>query len=61
MDEWGAWHAQDSSLPAAYLFGCPGTLRDARISGLTLDTFNRQADKVVMANVAQLIIFPHPA
>ena len=55
VDEWGAWHAQDPSLPAGYLFGYPGTLRDALISGLTLDTFNRHADKVVMANVAQLI------
>jgi alpha-N-arabinofuranosidase len=55
VDEWGAWHTQDSSLPAGYLFGYPGTLRDALISGLTLDTFNRHADKVVMANVAQLI------
>lgn len=55
VDEWGAWHAQDPSLPAGYLFGYPGTLRDALISGLSLDTFNRHADKVVMANVAQLI------
>ena len=55
VDEWGAWHAQHPSLPAGYLFGYPGTLRDALISGLTLDTFNRHADKVVMANVAQLI------
>jgi alpha-L-arabinofuranosidase len=29
--------------------------RDALISALTLDTFNRHADKVAMANVAQLI------
>ena len=55
VDEWGAWHNQDSSLPAGYLFGYPGTIRDALISGLNLDTFNRHADKVVMANVAQLI------
>ncbi|HZS03597.1 MAG TPA: alpha-L-arabinofuranosidase C-terminal domain-containing protein [Blastocatellia bacterium] len=55
VDEWGAWHSQDASLPAGYLFGYPGALRDALISGLTLDTFNRHADKVVMANVAQLI------
>jgi alpha-N-arabinofuranosidase len=55
VDEWGAWHSQDPSLPPAYLFGYPGTLRDALISGLTLDIFNRHADKVVMANVAQLI------
>jgi len=55
VDEWGAWHSQDPSLPPGYLFGYPGTLRDALISGLTLDTFNRHADKVVMANVAQLV------
>jgi alpha-N-arabinofuranosidase len=55
VDEWGAWHAQDPSLPPGYLFGYPGTLRDALITGLSLDTFNRNADKVVMANVAQLI------
>jgi alpha-N-arabinofuranosidase len=55
VDEWGAWHAQDPSLPAGYLFGYPGTLRDALIAGLSLDTFNRHADKVVMTNVAQLI------
>ena len=46
---------QHPSLPAGYLFGYPGALRDALIAGLTLDTFNRHADKVVMANVAQLI------
>ena len=55
VDEWGAWHAQHPSLPAGYLFGYPGTLRDALIAGLSLDTFNRHADKVVMANVARLI------
>jgi alpha-L-arabinofuranosidase len=55
LDEWGAWHNQHASLPAGYLFGYPGTLRDALVAGLSLDTFNRHADKVVMANVAQLI------
>jgi alpha-N-arabinofuranosidase len=55
VDEWGAWHNQDPNMPAGYLFGYPGTMRDALISGLTLDTFNRNADKIAMANVAQLI------
>jgi alpha-N-arabinofuranosidase len=31
------------------------TLRDALVSGLTLDIFNRHADKVAMANAAQLV------
>ena len=30
-------------------------MRDALLAGLTLDTFNRHADKVAMANVAQLV------
>jgi alpha-N-arabinofuranosidase len=30
-------------------------MRDAVLAGLTLDTFNRHADKIAMANVAQLI------
>ena len=55
VDEWGAWHTQNPMLPPGYLFGYPGTMRDAVVAGLTLDTFNRHADKIVMANVAQLI------
>jgi alpha-N-arabinofuranosidase len=55
VDEWGAWHARAKEMPATYLWAYPGTLRDALISGLTLDTFNRHADKVVMANVAQTV------
>jgi len=55
VDEWGAWHLQDPSLPAGYLYGYPGTLRDALISAVNLDTFQRHADKVAMANPAQLI------
>jgi alpha-N-arabinofuranosidase len=55
VDEWGAWHLQDPSLPSGYLYGYPGTLRDALISAVNLDTFQRHADKVAMANPAQLI------
>ncbi len=55
VDEWGAWHWQDADMPAGYLYAYAGTLRDALISGLNLDTFQRHADKVVMANPAQLV------
>jgi alpha-N-arabinofuranosidase len=55
VDEWGAWHGRAKEMPATYLWAYPGTLRDALISGLTLDTFNRHADKVAMANVAQTV------
>ncbi len=30
-------------------------MRDALVAGLTLDTFHRHADKVAMANIAQLV------
>jgi len=55
VDEWGAWHNQDANVPPAYLYDYAGTLRDALISGINLDTFQRHADKVAMANPAQLI------
>ena len=42
-------------MPPGYLYGYPSTLRDALISAINLDTFQRHADKVVMANPAQLI------
>jgi alpha-N-arabinofuranosidase len=55
VDEWGAWHKTGSQLDPTHLLGQQSTMRDAVLAGLTLDTFNRHADKVVMANVAQLI------
>ena len=40
---------------AGYLYAYPSTLRDALISAVNLDTFQRHADKVAMANPAQLV------
>ena len=54
VDEWGAWH-QTADVAPGYLFGYFPTLRDALVSGITLDIFNRHADKVAMANAAQLV------
>ncbi len=55
VDEWGAWHDTDPSINPSYLWDYYPTLRDALVSGLTLDIFNRHADKVAMANAAQLV------
>jgi alpha-N-arabinofuranosidase len=44
-----------ADMPPNYLWAYPGSLRDALVAALTLDIFNRHADKIVMANVAQLI------
>jgi alpha-N-arabinofuranosidase len=55
VDEWGAWHHQTAGLDPTHLFGQQSTVRDAVVAGLTLDTFNRNADKVSLACIAQLI------
>ncbi len=55
VDEWGAWHRAGTEIDPAFLFGQTSTLRDGLVAALTLDIFNRHADKVAMANVAQLI------
>jgi alpha-N-arabinofuranosidase len=55
VDEWGAWYATGTEPFPEALIGQQNTMRDAVLAGLTLDTFNRHADKVAMAAVAQLV------
>jgi alpha-N-arabinofuranosidase len=55
VDEWGVWYAKGEEISPAYLLSQPLTLRDAMHTAVTLDIFNRHADKVAMANVAQTI------
>lgn len=55
VDEWGAWYKPGTEIVPAHQLGQQSTMRDAVLAGLTLDTFHRHADKVVMSNVAQLI------
>ncbi len=54
VDEWGVWH-ETADVAPNFLFGFFPSMRDALVSGLTLDIFNQHADKVAMANAAQLI------
>jgi alpha-N-arabinofuranosidase len=55
VDEWGSWYASGTEPFPEALIGQQNTMRDAVLAGLTLDTFNRHADKVAMAAVAQLV------
>ena len=55
VNEWGSWHPAGTEINKRHLFEQMGTLRDALVAALSLDTFNRHADKVDMANVAQLV------
>lgn len=55
VDEWGSWFRPGTELKPDHLLGQQNTMRDALVASLTLDIFNRHADKVVMANIAQLV------
>jgi alpha-N-arabinofuranosidase len=54
FDEWGAWHPVEEGKPKGGLYQ-QNTMRDACIAAITLNTFHNHADKVAMANIAQLI------
>ena len=55
VDEWGPWYKPGSEVAPAHILEQMITQRDAVMSGLTLDIFNRNPDKVTMANCAQLM------
>ena len=54
VDEWGTWHPPAEGHHPRHLWQ-QNTMRDALVAATTLDIFNRHADKVVMANIAQTI------
>ncbi|MFN8470883.1 MAG: alpha-L-arabinofuranosidase C-terminal domain-containing protein [Anaerolineae bacterium] len=54
VDEWGAWHRPTPGRNPKFLWQ-QNTLRDAMLAAISLDIFNRHADKVVMANIAQTV------
>jgi alpha-N-arabinofuranosidase len=55
VDEWGAWYGKGTQLAPEYNLSQQSTMRDALLTGITLDIFQRHADKVGCANVAQTI------
>jgi alpha-N-arabinofuranosidase len=54
IDEWGTWHPATPGRNPAFLWQ-QNTLRDALVAAITLNIFNRHADKVAMANIAQAV------
>ncbi|HEY2584519.1 MAG TPA: alpha-L-arabinofuranosidase C-terminal domain-containing protein, partial [Tepidisphaeraceae bacterium] len=54
VDEWGTWHFPTPGRNPAHLWQ-QSTLRDGLVAALTLDIFNRHADKLVMCNIAQTV------
>lgn len=55
IDEWGVWYQPGEEIAPAYILSQPVTLRDALHTAITFDIFNRHADKIEMANVAQTV------
>jgi len=52
VDEWGVWHPEARNDSGLYQ---RNTLRDALVAAAVFDVFNRHADVVTMANIAQTI------
>ena len=54
VDEWGAWYDVEPGTNPGFLYQ-QNTMRDAVIAGLNLNIFQNHADRVKMANIAQMI------
>jgi alpha-N-arabinofuranosidase len=54
VDEWGAWYAQLPGTKPGFL-AQQNSLRDALVAALNLNIFARHAERVRMANIAQMV------
>ncbi len=54
VDEWGNWFNVEPGTNPGFLYQ-QNTLRDAMVAGINLNIFNNHADRVKMANIAQMV------
>jgi len=54
VDEWGDWFNVEEGTNPGFLYQ-QNTLRDALVAGTNLNIFNNHADRVKMANIAQMV------
>lgn len=54
MDEWGSWYDVEPGTNPGFLYQ-QNTLRDALLAALNFNIFHKHADRVPMANIAQMI------
>ncbi len=54
VDEWGTWHECEPGTNPGFLYQ-QNTMRDAVITAVICNIFNSHADRVVMANIAQMV------
>ncbi len=54
VDEWGTWYDSEEGSQPGFLYQ-QNSLRDALVAAVTFNIFHRYADRVQMANIAQLV------
>lgn len=54
VDEWGTWFNEEPGTIRGHLFQ-QNTMRDAFVAALTFDIFHKYADRIHMANIAQVV------
>ena len=54
VDEWGCWHDVEPGTNPGFLYQ-QNSLRDALAAGIYLNAFNNHAERVFMANIAQMV------
>ena len=54
VDEWGTWYDVEEGTNPGFLYQ-QNTIRDALVAGINLNIFNKHSDRVIMANIAQMI------
>ncbi len=54
IDEWGTWYDVEPGTNPGFLYQ-QSTMRDALVAGINLNLFNKNCDRVKMANIAQLV------
>jgi len=54
VDEWGAWYDAEPGANPGFLHQ-QNTMRDAVLAAVNLNIFQRHADRVRMANIAQMV------
>jgi alpha-L-arabinofuranosidase len=54
VDEWGTWYEVEPGTNPGFLYQ-QNTMRDAHVAAISLNVFNKHADRVHMANLAQTV------
>ncbi len=54
VDEWGTWYDVEDGTNPGFLYQ-QNTMRDAMVAAVSLNIFNNHSDRVVMANIAQMV------